>query len=66
MKMKTGIAIFKKAMENIRSDKSLLVDVIECSISFDREGRLAPNADGPILVRFVSYPQRAKNGSGEN
>lgn len=64
--METGIAIFKKAMENISSDKSLVVDVVECSISFDKEGRLAPKADGPILVRFVSYPQHAKKGSGAN
>lgn len=64
--MEKCIGVFKRVMDEIRSDQSMGADVLECCFSLDLEGKLAPESQGSIQVRIVAYPQRERNDNAVN
>ena len=64
--MEKFVGVFKRVMDEIRSDHSLEADVLECCFSLDLEGKLASESQSSIQIRIVAYPQRGRNDSAVN
>ncbi len=64
--MTQAFELLKNAVDEARRQPSLNVEVVECNVGFEANGKLSKAADAPIQIRFVAYPRHVKDGSAMN